>query len=313
MIPTFHVSLDHGHRFDMERKALSFTTIRLISLFRSCTPSLHSPLFSRVTPQPQLYTQRRSCTVVQATEQYSGNPRSPVVILPGLGNAASDYADLATKLQQRGHASVTIAPIRRWQWSLNARGFFSSAYWRSKLTPSPVLDWYFSRVHAIISEVVAVHEGPINIVGHSAGGWLACVYLAERSDPLLRVRSLVTLGTPHVAPPAGTLDQTRGLLTYVNTLCDVADRVDNFICVAGQGTQGRPLGQGSFRQYLAYISYAAVCGKGSVDGDGVTPVQAACARNARLIQCACDHSMLTSPSNWYGSDNVLACWADHLS
>lgn len=238
---------------------------------------------------------------------------APVVIFPGLGNAASDYSELALKLRLRGHASVTVVPIRRWLWSLNVRGFFTKSYWSNTLTPSPILDWYFSRVHATILKVTAEHNRPVNVLGHSAGGWLASIYLAERSDPQLHVQSLVTLGTPHVAPPVGRLDQTRGLLTYVDSNCNVVNRVDDFVCVAGHGTMGRPLGKGSLGQYIAFLSYAAVCGEGAVDGDGVTPVQAACARGAKLIQCDCDHSMLTSPERWYGSDDVLENWVGYLS
>lgn len=256
---------------------------------------------------------------IETIEVSVASTRNPVIILPGLGNAASDYEKLAEKLRQRGHTSVIIAPIQRWQWILNVRGFFTAEYWQSKLTPSPILDWYLTCIQSTIDELLSVTpsaspastDKAISILGHSAGGWLARVYLSQ--NPTLKVSSLVTLGTPHTAPPEGVIDQTRGLLTYVANKCGIAGQVDNFTCVAGQGTQGMNFGKGSISEYVAYISYAAVCGQGDVDGDGVTPLQAACAPGAdEVVVCKCEHSMLTSPSNWYGSDHIIPEWADQL-
>lgn len=123
---------------------------------------------------------------------------------------------------------------------------------------------------------------------------------------------LVTLGTPNTPPPKGTVDQTRGLLTYVERECDVADIVNDLVCVAGKGTVGRPIGKGSLGEYVAFLSYAAVCGRGDVDGDGVTPVDAACAKGGTLLVCdQCDHSMLTS-EQWYGSEKAFNVWAPLL-
>lgn len=238
----------------------------------------------------------------------------PVLILPGLGNSSADYVSLASRLVERGHSAVSVAPVARWKWSLNARGFFTSDYWRGTLKPQQVLDWYFNCVDRGVEELAdaAADLQGISILGHSAGGWLGRAYLAERAPDELRVSSFVTLGTPNQAPPKGQLDQTRGLLEYIEKNCEVSELVDELVCVAGRGTVGKPLGKGSVAEYVAFLSYAAVCGDGNVDGDGVTPVTAACATNGKLVVCDdCDHSMLTS-RKWYGEDAAYHKWVKYL-
>jgi alpha-beta hydrolase superfamily lysophospholipase len=64
----------------------------------------------------------------------------------------------------------------------------------------------------------------VDLVGHSAGGWLARAYLADEKYhgtqlPAPAVRTLVTLGAPHLAPPKGVpgvFDATRGALDWLN-------------------------------------------------------------------------------------------------
>lgn len=244
----------------------------------------------------------------------SPTPYSPVLILPGLGNSKNDYKTLAETLITRGHSLVGIAPVQRWQWSLNAKGFLTRDYWQGTLKPNNVLNWYFDLMDTMISNLTADNpQQPINVVGHSAGGWLCCAYLAERASPTLKVSSLVTLGTPHKSPPNGGFDQTRGLLSYIEEKCEVGERVSNFVCVAGKGTVGKPLGKGSLGEYVAYLSYAAVCGEGEVDGDGVTPITAACAQGGELVICEeCGHSMLTNKGDWYGAEGRIDKWIQYL-
>lgn len=239
--------------------------------------------------------------------------RLPVLILPGLGNSSADYTKLASQLAARGH-TASVVPIARWQWSLNARGFFTRDYWRATLRPNQVLNWYFDRVDKGVNELrQVVAESSIHVVGHSAGGWLARAYLAERAPDDMRVEKLVTLGTPSTPPQQGKLDQTRGLLAYVERKCSMIANVKEMVCVAGSGTIGKPIGKGSIWEYIAFLSYAAVCGRGDVDGDGVTPLQAACAKDGKLVVCEqCSHSMLTSPQ-WYGSGKAFEKWSEFLS
>lgn len=209
---------------------------------------------------------------------------------------------------------MSIVPVARWQWSLNARGFFTSDYWRATLRPDQVLNWYFACVDKGLHELrQEVADSTIHVVGHSAGGWLARVYLAERAPENMRVDKLVTLGTPNTPPQQGRLDQTRGLLAYVERECKMLTKIGEMICVAGTGVVGKPIGKGSIGEYVAFLSYAAVCGRGDVDGDGVTPLEAACAAGGKLVVCEqCNHSMLTS-RQWYGSGKAFGKWCKFLT
>lgn len=76
----------------------------------------------------------------------------------------------------------------------------------------------------------------VSLVAHSAGGWLARVYLAEFGSA--DVANLITLGSPHQPPPTdvmGVLDQTRGLMSQVEAMAPGAFHRDvNYVCVAGR-------------------------------------------------------------------------------
>ncbi len=62
----------------------------------------------------------------------------------------------------------------------------------------------------------------MTLVGHSAGGWLARAFLGDARYgaapglPNPAVAALVSLGTPHLPPPAGVFDVTRGALSWLH-------------------------------------------------------------------------------------------------
>ncbi|VAI42919.1 unnamed protein product [Triticum turgidum subsp. durum] len=153
-------------------------------------------------------------------------------------------------------------------------------------------------------------DGKLSLIGHSAGGWLARVYMEEfgTSD----ISLLLTLGTPHLPPPkgvSGVIDQTRGLLNYVEKNCAPAVYTPElrYVCIAGRYIQGAPLTGNSlatttdelvavdapsevaeavmasaddnktaptgptFRARFVGQGYKQVCGSAEVWGDGVVP------------------------------------------
>ncbi len=159
----------------------------------------------------------------------------------------------------------------------------------------------------------------INLIGHSAGGWISRIYLGEKPycihddvtedvglwDAYPSIATLITLGTPHVSQERWT----RKNLDFVNKNYPGAFYPQvNYICVAGKAIYGerRP---GS---WLAYSSYQLTCGKGDSWGDGITPIEAAHLEGAEnLVIEDVKHSPKSS-GMWYGSPDVLPSWVSYL-
>ncbi|KAL8062192.1 hypothetical protein ABFX02_02G131000 [Erythranthe guttata] len=273
----------------------------------------------------------------------------PAVILPGLGNNTNDYQKLALILKDYGVPTV-IAKVSRIDWLRNAAGLLDSNYWRGTLRPRPVVDWYLERVEEAVNEAKELAQGStLSLIGHSAGGWLARVYLQEYG--LSDVSLLLTLGTPHLPPPkgvSGVIDQTRGLLDYVEKHCAQAVYTPEFryVCVAGRYIQGarlvgssnndisrvtveidQPVGEmtaidnpapssATLQARFVGQGYKQVCGQADVWGDGVVPEISAHLEGALNITLdGVYHSPVGSDDEtrlWYGSPSVVKQWINHL-
>ncbi|KAK4414375.1 hypothetical protein Salat_2850500 [Sesamum alatum] len=313
-------------------------------------------LASPPPPSPLKFSlsSRRSCRCSSTLSQ--GDPISsppatsttyrPAVILPGLGNNTNDYQKLALVLKDYGVPTV-IAKVSRIDWLRNASGLLDSNYWRGTLRPRPVLDWYLSRVEEAVNDAKELAQGStLSLIGHSAGGWLARLYLQEFG--VSDVSLLLTLGTPHLAPPkgvSGVIDQTRGLLDYVEKHCAKAVYTPElrYVCIAGRYIQGaRLLGSSNSNSSAAIVEidqpvgemtaisassttlqarfigqgYKQVCGQADVWGDGVVPEMSAHLEGALNISLdGVYHSPVGSDDEtrpWYGSPAIVEQWIHHL-
>ncbi|CAA0827169.1 alpha/beta-Hydrolases superfamily protein [Striga hermonthica] len=293
----------------------------------------------------------RFCSRLSRSDSVSSAPTTyrPAVILPGLGNNTNDYDKLALILRDYGVPCV-VARVSRIDWLRNAAGLLDSNYWRGTLRPRPVLDWYLERVGEAVMEAKELAQGStLSLIGHSAGGWLARVYLQEFG--ISDVSLLLTLGTPHIAPPkgvSGVIDQTRGLLDFVEKHCPKAiyTRDLRYVCIAGRYIQGARLvgsnnrkssstvvqieQQGSemgtvetstpasatLRARFVGQGYKQVCGQADVWGDGVVPEMSAHLEGA--LNMSVDgvyHSPVGSDDEmrpWYGSPAIVEQWIHHL-
>lgn len=241
----------------------------------------------------------------------------PAVILPGLGNNTADYQGLASTLRDRYGVPSVVARVSRLDWLRNAAGLIDPNYWRGTLSPRPVLDWYLERVEEAVSEAKEGGTG-ISLIGHSAGGWLARLYMDEfGGSSSSHISLLLTLGSPLLPAPKdvpGVIDQTRGLLDYVDKNCSPAVYTPQlrYVCIAGRYIQGarffgspettangilQPIttkhDQGvvgsiseknfdesspsapSLRARIIGQGYKQVCGRADVWGDGVVPEMSA--------------------------------------
>jgi len=240
-----------------------------------------------------------------------------VVICPGLGNQSSDYDELAAILRERGHA-VAIADVARIDWARNAAGIVKPSYWQGTLTPRPTVDWYLERCKRA---VLTVRElGKVSLLAHSAGGWLARVYI-DTYDDEKDIGRLISLGSPMKPVPRGVpgvIDQTRGILTYVDKLRTVAELSPIAVtCVAGTYARGSGTFEGlsSMQSFIVGQGYKQVCGSADVDGDGITPVDFALMDGAKhIVLEGIYHTPLGAGESrrWYGSREVVDRWADEL-
>ncbi|KAM1444006.1 hypothetical protein ACFX2I_040212 [Malus domestica] len=292
----------------------------------------------------------------QDTSSSSSSSYRPAVLLPGLGNNSADYQKLEQTLRGYG-VSTVVAKVSRIDWLRNAAGLVDPNYWRGTLSPRPVLDWYLKRVDEAVQEAKELSQGlaqlcltamqymllcgTLSLVGHSAGGWLARLYMEEFgfSD----ISLLLTLGTPHQPPPkgvSGVIDQTRGLLDYVNKHCSKAVYTPElkYVCIAGRYIQGARLFGNSnetidsalpiegvesssdvalindatvstptsttttLRARFVGQGYKQVCGQADVWGDGVVPEASAHLEGALNISF---DGVYHSP---VGSDDMLRPW-----
>ncbi|CAL0318931.1 unnamed protein product [Lupinus luteus] len=289
------------------------------------------------------------CSIASSSSSSNYNYR-PAVILPGLGNNSSDYKKLEETLKDKYGVATVVAKVSRLDWLRNASGLLDSNYWRGTLQPTPILLWYLNRVHDAVQEAKQLSSSNpnthISFIGHSAGGWLARLYIQQFHHSLSHISLLLTLGTPHLPPPKGlpgVIDQTRGLLHYVHQNCPKPLHTPHlkYVCVAGRYIQGAPLfGKSNpnidsslptrpdsaiitspphkitLRARFVGQGYKQVCGKADVWGDGIVPEVSAHLEGA--INISLDgvyHSPVASDDHfrpWYGSPAVLEQWVQHL-
>ena len=230
----------------------------------------------------------------------------PTVILPGFFAGAAEYRLMEQGLYDLGFPSVTV-PLRRQDWWPTVGG-------RSMIPILRQLDYTVKRV------LQEFQVSQINLIGHSAGGWIARIYLGEKPYVIHgdvtkevglwhkhpAIATLITLGTPHYS-----LNErwTRKNLNFVNDHYPGAFYPDvAYVCVAGKAIRGaRRRGQ-----WLAHNSYQLTCGQGDAWGDGITPVVAAHLEGANNIVL---DDVMHSPRRagfWYGSPEILPAWVSYL-
>lgn len=228
----------------------------------------------------------------------------PTVIIPGYLAGAAPYQDLVMNLRQRG-LWVTTVPLTPWSWLPTIGG----------RSVQPILQ---AIAQTVTDVQMRTGSDRVNLIGHSAGGWLARIYLGDRPytvHPVDRTRcncwnghqhvhTLLTLGTPHRSQERWT----RRNLDFVNeTYPDAYHDHIQYICVAGKAILGE-----RWRTWVTYNSYQLTCGSGSCWGDGITPIAAAHLAAAKNIVLEGVQHSSQPGATWYGSPAVVDTWLPHL-
>lgn len=231
----------------------------------------------------------------------------PTVILPGYLAGKTDYCSLEQDLQQIGFPTVTV-PLQRRDWLVTIGG----------RPVTPIVDLLEQTVKQVLQQY---QVSQVNLIGHSAGGWISRIYLGEKPycdrvwQAWPHVNTLVTLGTPHRSQERWT----RRNLDFVNTTYPGAFYPQlRYVCVAGKAIYGERSRQ--WAKWFSYKSYELTCGQGECWGDGITPVEAAHLTGAEnLVLEGVMHSPKATRNRlkfspvWYGSPEPLKVWSRYLA
>lgn len=234
----------------------------------------------------------------------------PTVILPGYLASAVPYRGMEQALQSLGYVAMTV-PVTRWDWVPTVGG----------RSVAPILAKLDQTVQKALGETGAAQ---VNLVGHSAGGWISRIYLGEvpytvpawrnsSQEPLRslwhahpQVNTLITLGTPHTSQERWT----RRNLDFVNQTYPGAFYSSvRYVCIAGKAVYG----QQDWNGWFTYNSYALTCGQGDCWGDGITPVASAHLEQAENIVLEGVYHSPKPGVLWYGSPEIVKAWSVHLA
>jgi triacylglycerol esterase/lipase EstA (alpha/beta hydrolase family) len=230
----------------------------------------------------------------------------PTIILPGYLAGAEPYQEMEQALQELGIAATTV-PLRRRDWLPTVGG---RSVW-------PILQQLDQTVQRVMEQTGGDR---INLIGHSAGGWLSRIYLGEvpydihpsdadktclwKAHP--SVATLITLGTPHTSQERWT----KRNLDFVKDHYPGAFYPNvRYVCVAGKATYG----QRTWKDWFTYSSYELTCGQGACWGDGITPIVSAHLEGAENLTL--EHVFHSPRPNaaWYGTPDIVKQWATHLA
>jgi len=207
----------------------------------------------------------------------------------------SMYQEMRDTLQGLTGAPVHVAPVSYIDWAVSV----SRYGWKNILL----------KLHRVVlDQSDSVNDPGLILVGHSAGGVMARLYLSPepfaglRFAGLERVRHLITLGSPH--------GNVRGapMRRWVNRQYPGAffSPGVGYTTVAGRALQGDRGGKAKSR--IAHTLYYHLSGEGGEWGDGVVPLSSAHLDGARnLVLDGVSHAPVGG-RRWYGTAEVVREW-----
>jgi hypothetical protein len=229
-------------------------------------------------------------------------PPQPILVLGGFLIGHEAYEPLVASLERLSGQPVVLVPVSRLDWLLTV---FPLGWAR-------LLD----RVAPLASELAGRSpSGRITLVGHSSGGILLRLFLADgpfegrRYSGRRLASTLVMLGSPHTALKA-TAMRARVARELPGAFFAGADPDPvRYVAVAGAIDLAEPAGQASATaRRLAPTAYRNSTGDPDDRGDGLVPVDSALLEGAEpVVLEGVAHGGAFGPV-WYGTPAVVERW-----
>ncbi len=221
----------------------------------------------------------------------------PVLIVGGFGANWQQYQPLRRTLQTISGRIVDLVPIALFDWFGVA---ISDDY-------SGILEVLDRAVSNVLRDTGVER---LVLVGHSAGGVLARIYMGDRPygrkqlifNGFQKVATLVTLGTPHTTANAGRQGGLNQIAFVQQHYPGAYWRFIRYVTVISKGIYG--LKSGTPQERGAWQSYEMLTRNGSQWGDGIIPIESALLDGARHVILEGLRHNPHSDQPWYGQDEA---------
>ncbi len=231
----------------------------------------------------------------------------PILVVGGFGTSWQTYQPFRRILAQVSKRPVFVTRLETLEWlSVIVTDDYSHLLKRLNM--------------AVTDTLRRTDSKRLLLLGHSAGGVLARIYLGDQPygrEQLVyhgfqRVATLVTLGTPHTTPTRGRLGGLNQI-TFVETHYPGAYwRFLHYGTVISRSIFGSQ--SGSPHERNAWNSYTMLTDEGAQWGDGVVPLSCAVLEGAHHVELdGVRHDPLPDERPWYGhNEDVVRSWWSHV-
>lgn len=226
----------------------------------------------------------------------------PILIVGGFGLNWQTYKPFQKLLSAVSGRQVFITPIALFDWL--------------GVIPSDDYGGLLKILDKTVSETLrAAGSDRLVLLGHSAGGVLARIYLGDQPygrqrlvcNGFQRVATLVTLGAPHKTTRRGRQGGLNQIDFVQRTYPGAYWRFIHYVTVISRGVFG--IKDGPPPEKGAWQSYELLTGEGAQWGDGVVPVASGLLEGARQVVLEGLRHDPRPDRPWYGQDQAtIANW-----
>jgi hypothetical protein len=235
-------------------------------------------------------------------ESAISGPAQPILVLGGFLISPAAYGPMVETLERLSGQPVALVAVNRLDWLLTVAPFG----W------ARLLDRVATAAAALAARSAS---GRITLVGHSSGGILLRLFLAE--GPFLGRRyggrklanTLVMLGSPHTALRASAMRARVARELPGAFFAGVQPDPVHYLAVAGALNLEEAAGEASATaRRLAPTAYRNSTGNPADRGDGLVPVTSALLQGAEALVLEGVAHGGAFGRRWYGTPAVVERW-----